>query len=222
MHVQHLVISIYSQGFAHPAIEACLNGWDLRNFPDAKKYLYAVDDLNKIAMVTKVFEYFSEHIEPMIPSLRHRIIHGDCNEQNILLCGVQEGPYEVSGILDFGDCVYSCLVFNLAILLTYIMLLMVDDDPLQYAAPVIQAYQEVLPLETCELQLLYYCVLVRICLSVLIGAHSYIQDPSNNIYQLCTQKCGWKLLKILLDTPKEEVDRLWCKEDHHITNVLHQ
>lgn len=166
-------------------------------------------------MATKVFEYFSEHIEPVIPSLRHRIIHGDCNEQNILLCGVQEGgPYEVSGILDFGDCVYSCLVFNPAILLTYIMLLLVDDDPIRHASLVIRAYQEVLPLETCELQLLYYCVLVRMCLSVLIGAHSYKQDPSN-VYQLCTQKCGWKLLKILLDTPKDEVDRLWYEEHNN-------
>lgn len=161
-------------------------------------------------MANKVFDYFSEHIEPLIPTLRHRVIHGDCNEQNILLRRMQDSGlnYEVCGILDFGDCVYSCLVFNLAILLTYIMLLLIDHDPLQQAVPVIHAYCEVFPLETCELQLLYYCVLVRLCLSVLMGAHSYRLDPSN-MYLLGTQKDGWKLLKILLSMPKTEVDCLW-------------
>lgn len=214
----YIVHSIHFQSFTHPAIEARIYHWDLKYFPGVKRYLGAIDDVNKIAMATKVFDYFGEHIEPVIPSLRHRIIHADCNEQNILLRRLPEGgPYEVCGILDFGDCVHSCLVFNLAILLTYIMLLLVNKDPLRGAVPVICAYQEVQPLETSELQLLYYCVLARLCLSVLTGAYSYRQDPTN-VYLLGTQESGWKLLQMLLSTPKEEVDRLWCD---HMTAQLY-
>ena len=206
------------QDFTHPAIEAGVNHcWDLRNFPDVKRYLYVIDDLSKIAMATQVFDYFSEYIEPMIPLLRHRIIHADCNEQNILLHRTHDGgPYDVCGILDFGDCVHSCLVFNLAILLTYVMLLLVNKDPLRAAVPVILAYQEVQPLTKSELKLLYYCVLVRLCLSVLTGAHSYRQEPTN-AYLLSTQETGWKLIQILLSTSKEEVDRVWCQQEHHVT-----
>lgn len=50
-------------------------------------------------------------------------IHGDFNEQNILT-GKKPGKndYTVIGFLDFGDTQYSCLVFEIALAMTYMLL----------------------------------------------------------------------------------------------------
>lgn len=50
-------------------------------------------------------------------------IHGDFNEQNILV-GKKPGKteYTVIGFIDFGDTQYSCLVFEIALALTYMLL----------------------------------------------------------------------------------------------------
>jgi hydroxylysine kinase len=53
-------------------------------------------------------------------------IHGDYNEQNIIVSpctsGLSQSEYRLAGVLDFGDTSYSCLVFDLAIAMTYLML----------------------------------------------------------------------------------------------------
>ena len=55
------------------------------------------------------------------------MIHGDCNEQNIL---VQQkygmaGVHEISGVLDWGDSHYSYYLFEAAIAALYAM---IDSD----------------------------------------------------------------------------------------------
>lgn len=50
-------------------------------------------------------------------------MHGDYNEQNTIVSATQEDPstYHIDGVIDFGDIQYSCLVFELAICITYQM-----------------------------------------------------------------------------------------------------
>ena len=62
------------------------------------------------------------------------VIHGDFNEQNILVTKSEdtqacassssgnEGDYHVSGVIDFGDSSYGPYIFEAAITITYMML----------------------------------------------------------------------------------------------------
>lgn len=55
---------------------------------------------------------------------------------------------------------------------------------------------------------LQICVAARLCQSVVIGLYSHSLDPEND-YLLVTQENGWKMLKLLRETPKNEVEELW-------------
>ena len=50
------------------------------------------------------------------------MIHGDINEQNIIVKEDDNKVYHISGLIDFGDVQYSCSVFEIAIAIMYVMI----------------------------------------------------------------------------------------------------
>lgn len=80
------------------------------------------------------------------------LIHGDFNEQNILVTrGRKEGEFKVSGVLDFGDSQVSYYVFELAITMTYMML---QTKDLATGGLVIAGYSTVRPIPDVEFKML--------------------------------------------------------------------
>ena len=71
-----------------------------------------------------------------MPALPHSLIHGDANDENVL---VDRG--RVTGLIDFGDCLRNPTVCDLAIALTYALLEL--PDPLGAGAEIVGAYHEV-------------------------------------------------------------------------------
>ena len=163
-----------------------------------------LNDAAKRHLAETVCTEVGNNLVPRLKSLKHSTIHGDCNEQNIL---VDPSTGRVCGIVDFGDCLRTCRVFELAILLAYCMLL-VTADPIEMVAPVVAGYLSVFPLEQEELNVVYYAVLARLCKSVMSGYLTYLQDPSNP-YVLTTQTAGWATIETLLRVPKHVVDKVW-------------
>lgn len=52
------------------------------------------------------------------------------------------------------------------------------------------------------------CVMARLCQSLVLGANSSLQDPSNE-YVLTTAKTGWSLLEQLYKQPENDVLDRW-------------
>ena len=50
------------------------------------------------------------------------MLHGDLNEQNLLVSPNAGGQLHISGLLDFGDSHRSALVFELALAVMYLMI----------------------------------------------------------------------------------------------------
>lgn len=48
----------------------------------------------------------------------------------------------------------------------------------------------------------------RLCQSLVIGCYTHTLDPEND-YVLESQANGWKMLKLIWETPNEELDELW-------------
>ena len=69
------------------------------------------------------------------------VIHGDYNEQNIIVRDVEERDemdgYKISGIIDFGDMQRSCYVFEVAITIMYMMVESKIVDPLEVGGHVL-------------------------------------------------------------------------------------
>lgn len=145
-------------------------------------------------------------------ALRRCLIHGDVNEQNLL---VNEAETEVVGVLDFGDCSESWLVCEPAVAVTYLMLLAFEqagegagDEPIERCAHFLAAYEAETPLRDAEVAVLRGLCLGRLVQSLMMGAISAAENPDNAEYTLTTARHGWRLLEALLRYPVQNFARL--------------
>jgi len=161
--------------------------WDIQYLHLNKPLIAAIGDAKNQNLVRYFFLQFGENVSPILPSLRRQIIHGDANEWNIL---VQNDV--ISGIIDFGDLTYSPLINEVAIALTYSFY--DKENPLEWTADFLNAYHQIIPLESKELEILYYLIAARLCISVCQSAHARKVDPKNN-YASISEKSAWSTLR---------------------------
>jgi Ser/Thr protein kinase RdoA (MazF antagonist) len=117
---------------------------------------------------------------PLLASLPRSAIHNDLNDHNVLIGGngdVERLGQRVTGIVDFGDMVYSYRVGDLAIAIAYAML--GARDPLTVAASIVRGYSSAQTLTDAELAALYGLVTLRLCTSACIAAEQIRQRPDN-------------------------------------------
>jgi 4-aminobutyrate aminotransferase-like enzyme/Ser/Thr protein kinase RdoA (MazF antagonist) len=220
------------EDFSHRAAHRKFH-WDLKNagavisgnidhIADSRKRLIAEHFLKK-------FEMF---IEPAQHELRQSFIHNDGNDHNIITA-LQEPNGEnpigrrVTGIVDFGDAVYSYTVNELAVAIAYVML--GKEDPISEAAHVVKGYNDVLPLTELEIELLFTLACLRLSMSVTISACQQELEPDNE-YLKISEKPAWLLLECLIDMSLNWANYVFrhacslppCPQSHAISNWLEQ
>nr|CAD7605349.1 unnamed protein product [Timema genevievae] len=200
------------KGFHHPAYESYSSLWELKSAPLLRKFIFAVREEERKQLVEDVLHSFEKNVLPSLETFEKGtcLIHGDFNEQNILVSSIGEDePWQITAILDFGDTHISCYLFELAITLCYMMLLPCEGmDPLDVGAHVLAGYSTVRAVPGTELQSLKTCICTRLCQSLVMGEYSYLQDPGND-YLLTTAKTGWGLLQTLWGTGQDELEKRW-------------
>jgi 4-aminobutyrate aminotransferase-like enzyme/Ser/Thr protein kinase RdoA (MazF antagonist) len=160
--------------------------WDLQYLHLNKKFLEDIEKPSDRNLVRHFFLQFEENVTPILPDLRKQVIHGDANEWNVL---VQN--QEISSIIDFGDLSYSPLINELAIALTYIIY--DKEKPLDWVDDFLKAYHQINPIQKIELEILYYLIAARLCISVCQSAHARKVDPGN-AYASVSEEAAWSLL----------------------------
>ncbi|XP_031638487.1 hydroxylysine kinase-like [Contarinia nasturtii] len=193
--------------FQHDAYDNHKSLWMLDSVPQLSKFIYALNDTKKQALVEEILKEFNEQILSHSADFAKGVIHGDCNEHNIVVTKTSPDAdeFRVTGIIDFGDTCYSFYVFELAITIAYMLL---QSCELETAGFVIAGYQELRPIPTNERNVLKICVAARLCQSLVLGAYTHTLDPEND-YLLSTQDNGWKMLSMIWEKPKNELDELW-------------
>jgi 4-aminobutyrate aminotransferase-like enzyme len=111
-------------------------------------------------------------VAPLLATLRQSAIHGDLNDYNVLVDGKSQ---RVTGIVDFGDMVFSHTVNDLAIAMAYASL--GARDPLRAAGLVAAGYDAVHPLTDGELSVLFGLLVMRLSQSVSVAAAQQAEDP---------------------------------------------
>lgn len=109
--------------------------------------------------------------------LRRSVIHGDANDYNVLV-----EADRISGLIDFGDIVYSWTVGNLAVALAYVVL--GKDDPLAEATQVIDGYIEEFELLRDEREVLWKLARLRLAMSICLAAEQLRQRPENDYLRI--------------------------------------
>ncbi|WP_341842898.1 aminotransferase class III-fold pyridoxal phosphate-dependent enzyme [Chitinophaga caseinilytica] len=177
------------QDFQHDALHRRYV-WDVNTAADANRQLHCITDPEKRRIAGYFLLAFETEVLPVLSALRHACIHNDANDYNVL---VKNG--EVSGLIDLGDMVYSALVNNVAIACTYAMLN--TEDPLQAAAWVVEGYHSAYPLTEQEVDLIYYLIAARLCISVTESAMQ-AANGSDNGHHFVTERHAWELLEKLI------------------------
>jgi len=175
--------------FSHPAMHRHYV-WDISQAMDANQKLHCIKNHERRRLAGYFLLQFEVEVLPHISSLRHAYVHHDANDTNVLVMG-----NKISGLIDFGDMVYTALVNNIAVACTYAM--MNHHDPLHAATLVVQGYHNANPLMEPEPDLLYYLIAARLCISVAQSAWN-ASIETNNEHHFISEAPAWDLLDKLI------------------------
>ena len=177
------------QDFSHPAMHRHYT-WDISNTSIATEKLRYITNHEHRRIAGYFLLQFDTEVLPKIHKLRHAYIHNDAND-----CNVMANEERITGLIDFGDMVYSALINNLAIVCTYAIL--ETEDPLTSASYIVKGYHEAYPLKIEEVDILYFLIAARLCISVTQSAYNSSLD-SDNAHHFLTEKPAWELLDKLI------------------------
>jgi len=191
------------QNFYHPAANKYLP-WDLKNALHANEKLRSIENPRQRRLVEYFLLQFETFVLPLLHQLRSSVIHNDANDYNVLVRKSGDGNKYNFGIIDFGDIVFSNIICEPAIALTYIM--MGKADPIAAATHVIRGYHQTYPLTEPELNVLYYLICARLCISVTMSAYQKKVEPEND-YISISEKPAWELLEKLISISPERATK---------------
>lgn len=158
--------------FDHPAVHRDFH-WDLANGNRIiDEFATLIEDATLRELVLRC------RVE-MKTGLRRSVIHGDANDYNVL---IDPERMIVTGLLDFGDMVYSYTVGDLAIAIAYAVL--DKSDPCAAANEVIKGYTSEFELLDEELEMLWPLVRLRLAMSVCIAAYQLREQPENEYLRI--------------------------------------
>ncbi len=181
--------------FTHPEAHRNLD-WDLANAAWTVKFNHRfsglpAEEAGKHNEIVTYFQNRFSEIQKDYRTLPKSIVHNDLNDYNILVSEDLEHP-KVTGIIDFGDAVFTQTVNDLAIVLAYAIMDL--PDPLSGALQVIEGYNMHYKLSEKELEHLYILVGMRLVITVVSASIKKEENPEEPYY-LISEKPAWDLLE---------------------------
>jgi len=168
--------------------------WDLANGTEiVRKYSSLINDAAMRATILRYVETFEQTTLPLLATLRRSIIHNDANDYNVIVS--DSTNEQVTGLIDFGDMVYSYTVGEVAVAIAYVIL--DKPDPLEAATHVVAGYDSKYKLKPEEIEVLFGLALMRLCMSICLAADQQQQQPRNP-YLMISQRAIAKTLPILI------------------------
>ncbi len=207
-----MCVSIFIQdGFSNEAISTrVLTNFDQMHFQDMfPEFISSVEDPYRKKMAEQVFVGFTTHVAPRIPIFKRGILYNDAHTTNIIVQASKE-QYKFAAFIDFDDAVNSCYLFELAVLVADVIAEFADPhpNPIELVTPLISGYSQEFELSKEEMGFLYYAVMTRCCQVAMVSEVQYKNEPWND-YLVSSIEPRWKVIELLLSTPKAEVDRIW-------------
>ncbi len=167
-------------GFDDPSLHRDFH-WDLaRGRAVVAKHRALITDADLGANIDALTARFDEHTAWMLPTLPRSVIHGDLNDQNVLVgagADLLDQFQHVSGIIDFGDMVYGITIGDLAIAIAYAML--DASDPLSVMWEMARGYHGARPMTEGEMSAVFGLAVLRLCMSACLAAHQQRANPGN-------------------------------------------
>ncbi|HEX6314825.1 MAG TPA: phosphotransferase, partial [Gemmatimonadaceae bacterium] len=167
--------------FQHPAARRDLK-WDLGAAGWIAGHVARLEEDGPRHRVERILDEYTSRLVPELARTRASVVHNDANDYNVLVTGTSDGGLALSGIIDYGDLLYSHPVCDLAIAIAYVM--MGKPDPLSAATPLVAGYHESFPMSERELGLLFPLARTRLAVSVVNAALQAKAEPGNAYLQV--------------------------------------
>jgi len=189
------------QAFYDPCASRPDIPWDLKNARQVAANTHAIQCPHKRRLVDFFFMKFENEVEDVLFKTRKSIVHGDMHRYSMMVNDTEDC---VSGIIDFGDMVYTHTLCNLAVCLSDIM---VDQvEPIATAAKVVSAYHAEFPLTEQEVSILHYLVCTRLAIYLTMAANNANQEQVNAHTQLKEEQIYALLQRMLEVNPIKAED----------------
>jgi Ser/Thr protein kinase RdoA (MazF antagonist) len=182
-------ISNAFQSFKHTAAKREIY-WDLKKAYEiiCEYKTYITDDVQN-KLIDHFLNCYTITVKPVRSKLRQSFLHNDGNDYNILTIDEL-----ITGIIDFGDSVYSHTVNEPAVAAAYLIL--GKENPIETLKIFLKGYNKIFPLTATEMDVIFYLICMRLCQSVTIAAYQRKMEP-NNEYLSITESQAWQLLNQL-------------------------
>ncbi len=181
------------------------HSWDLTRAGLLRTEIASIGDPARRVLATEAFRLWAG-AEPWLTEVPHGFIHGDLNDENVLVEGDR-----VVGLLDFGDALRNPLVCDLAIALAY--LLLGEPDPWDAGARLVEGYHGARPLSVRECELLFPLMCGRLAVSVTMAARRRAEGNARDAW-FTTEAAAWRALERLVGSaPVDAADRFTARID---------
>jgi len=178
------------KGFDHPAAHRTYK-WNPSETLLSKKYQRHISGKEESEIAQYFWHLFESTTLAKLSHLRKSVNYNDAHEHNILVNHDLKKP-TISGLIDFGDALYTYTINEVAIAGAYAG--MYAPDPLSAVAHLVRGFHEVFPLEENELEALYSLISARLMITVANAAWNKHNEPDNE-YLVISEKPAWDLLK---------------------------
>jgi len=155
--------------------------WDLANFLWIEKFYKKINLKKKYQKTIKNTIENLKKKRSKFQKLRKHLIHNDLNDNNIIVSENLKTP-TILGLIDFGDCVRSQLINELAVTCTYGIIKSLT--PLESAFHIIKGFNSKIKISEDEIDFLYDLILIRISISIVKSALNEKNNPSNKYLQV--------------------------------------
>ncbi len=183
------LLSKHLAGFDHPEAHRFFK-WDPSRTLASREYApHLAKDIRETC--DYFWTLFEEKTLPQLADLRTGVNYNDAHELNLLVNANPAHP-EITGVIDFGDAVYTHTINELAIGCAYAS--MGFPDPLEAAVHLVRGYHNIFKVREAELQVLYSLIAARLLVTVTNAAWNRQHEPEN-AYQQISEQPAQDLLK---------------------------
>ena len=179
------------QSFGHPGAHRVFD-WDIKQAGRSRARLDFIEDRKQRGILEHFLGRFETKVAPRLARLRAQVIHGDANDNNLLVDGAV--GTRITGLIDFGDAIHSATIGELAVASAYAVLN--QPAPIDVAGRIAAAYHRVYPLQSEELDLLFDLIAMRLVTSVTLSA-SRRERVKDNAYLNISEAPAWAMLERL-------------------------
>ena len=179
------------QSFGHAGAHRLFD-WDIKQAGRSQARLDFIDDVEQRGILEYFLERFETRIASRLARLRAQVIHGDANDNNLLVDGAV--GRRITGLIDFGDAIHTATIGELAVACAYAIL--GEAAPIDIAGRIAAAYHRAHPLQSEELDLLFDLVAMRLATSVTLSA-SRRERVKENAYLNISEAPAWAVLERL-------------------------